>query len=335
MGNAPSRSTTSFDASSTFSQDSHSTVTTLQEPFLDLTINSSLTFENKSTIYRSLVALVKVEYPFDIELQDRAVRFLKILEPWCDREYTSKLITELVPSSAGSPDGFVESINKLKQQHPKSLHITESDLIAKVLTTLQPHTLQFSGNEEIIRHLITIITYCVDLASASSLSGLGITDAADTFSLREMILRKVALPSSQFVTFLIVNRHNFNGGLAITYMHLLHILIQISLFHRPTLEFVVASPIVMGFSSSLSFIENDLVLWSPLMDINHSLKEWKNEGPEVAQTARRIIQALFSEGFEDTLEQTLKHDRDGDHGRSVVYMSHTISKSLGSNVTRL
>ncbi|KAK2945916.1 hypothetical protein BLNAU_19132 [Blattamonas nauphoetae] len=51
-------------------------------------------FKDKSSIYHSLVALVKEKYPFDDALQDKAIQFLKSIEP----------------SSAVSSSDFVESI---------------------------------------------------------------------------------------------------------------------------------------------------------------------------------------------------------------------------------
>ncbi|KAK2944210.1 hypothetical protein BLNAU_20879 [Blattamonas nauphoetae] len=119
---------------SQLSPDSERTFVPECEPFLSFGLYSRLSFENKSTIYRSLVALVEVEYPFDLELQDRAVQFLKILEPFCDREYTTKLVTDLVHSSDGSPSGFVGSILTL-------LSTPHSTMVAAALSFLYKTTI--------------------------------------------------------------------------------------------------------------------------------------------------------------------------------------------------
>ncbi|KAK2942892.1 hypothetical protein BLNAU_22188 [Blattamonas nauphoetae] len=186
----------------------------------------------------------------------------------------------------------------------------------------------------ILEQLIWIIDTSVDLAHPGSLRVLGIT-AADIFSHLEMIFQKVVLPSSQFVTFLISNRNNLYGDLFNSFMVLLTVLLRICPFHRPTLEFVLASPIEMAFSSYLSFIENDSALCLPLNDINYSLGEWTEEGQEVSQSGKRMMQALFSEGFEDTLEQKLLNDKNGKYGRSVDDKCQSISQSLGLNVKKL
>ncbi|KAK2950177.1 hypothetical protein BLNAU_14863 [Blattamonas nauphoetae] len=323
-----------------------------------------MSFDEKSAVYCSLVALVKAEYPFNIALQDRAVRFLENLKPkfLYEKDLAAKLVTDLVPSSAGSPSGFVESIltllscphstvvaaalsflyrtaqrwrkvdSFLNQERTLLTNLVETDLIPTVFATVQPHTLPIAGNEKIISRLTKIIASFAKLTLPSSPRNLRITAAIDIFNHREMIFQKVVVPSSQFVTFLISNRFILNGDLFDSFMSLLLNHIQICPFHRPTLEFVLASPIAMAFSSCLSFIENDGDLWTTLLNINSSLREWKRKSAEVAQSAKRMIQALFSEGFEDTLEQSMKRDKNGYYGGHVVKNCHFFSQLLGSNV---
>ncbi|KAK2946982.1 hypothetical protein BLNAU_18068 [Blattamonas nauphoetae] len=85
-----------------------------RETFLNFDPNSKLTVEDKSAIYNSLVALVKAGYPFDNALQDRAARFLRILVlSWDEQDVADKLVAGIVPSSAGSPSGFVESWSQI------------------------------------------------------------------------------------------------------------------------------------------------------------------------------------------------------------------------------
>ncbi|KAK2957852.1 hypothetical protein BLNAU_7286 [Blattamonas nauphoetae] len=180
-------------------------------------------------------------------------------------------------------------------------YLVESDLITKVLATARIYSLPIAGNEMIFDRLIKIIVECLDLTSPLSLQQLGITAAVDKSNHREMIFQKVVIPS----------------------------FIKIGPFHCPTLEFVLASPIVMAISSCLSIVEDDSQTRIELEFINSSLKEYKKQGPEVTQSGRRMMRALFLEGFEDTLEQRLKH---GDYDVEMVRCCHSISKLLGANV---
>ncbi|KAK2960019.1 hypothetical protein BLNAU_4902 [Blattamonas nauphoetae] len=353
MENDSESSTTSSETYLNRLPNRHSTVDYLHHPFLVFDENSVLSFLDKSRFYRSLVALVKADYPFDNALQDKAVQFLKNLTPiGYETGYSAKLVTELVPSSAGSLSGFVESIITLLSSHCSTVvetafsfvyltlfdssltvrcRLMESGLISKALATVQPHTLPIAANKTLIDKFVWTFFYCINLALPTSLSELGITAAADQFNHREMILQEVVLPSSQFMTFLISNQPILNRDLFQSFMYLLISYLRLGPFHRPTLEFVLASPIVMGFSSYLSFVEHGYFLCETLVNLHNSLKLWKKEGPEVAESGKRMIKALFSEGFEVTLEQMVMQNKDGDYGHRLTVYCLDVSELLGSN----
>ncbi|KAK2944218.1 hypothetical protein BLNAU_20887 [Blattamonas nauphoetae] len=343
------------DASLNHSRESRSTVDTLSEPFLTFDAKSNLSFKDQSAIYCSLVALVKTNYQFDNALQDRAAQFLKNVNTKWDQDLASKFVTCLVPSSTGSPSSFVSSILTLLSSSHSTVvtatlsflrntfvysspqiqdRLVESDLVAKLLTTVQPHTLPIPVNEDIFSELLRHINRFVDHASPFYLNLLGITDTVDVFDHRELIFQKVVVPSSRFVTFLITNRYNLNGDVFNDFMDFVSTLIRIGPFHRPTMDFVLTSPIAMGFTSCLSFIEDGHALLMTLQHIDYSLREWNGEGPEVVQSAKRMIQALISKGFEDTLEQMIRKNLDGFRNYGIVEHIHCITQMLGSNVKK-
>ncbi|KAK2963088.1 hypothetical protein BLNAU_2111 [Blattamonas nauphoetae] len=74
---------------------------------------------------------------------------------------------------------------------------------------------------------------------------------------------------------------------------------------------------------------------SILIKITLSLKEWRKQGQEVVQSGKQILQALFLEGFEVTLEQKLLNDTDEYDGLRVVDDCLNISKLLELNVKKL
>ncbi|KAK2958396.1 hypothetical protein BLNAU_6666 [Blattamonas nauphoetae] len=205
------------------------------------------------------------------------------------------------------------------------------DFISKILATVQPHTQPISGNETILCGISTIIVKFLYLATLYSLRKLNITDDVEKYNHRETIFLKVVIPSSPFVTLLIPDRYILNERLSESFMDLLAKLLQIGPSHQPTLEFVLASPIVIVFSTHLSFVEKMNNLLNAIRTINISLKEWNAEGPEVIKSGKRMMQALFSEGFDDTLEQMLKHDNDGINGIILVedYSTPSLRTLLG------
>ncbi|KAK2941922.1 hypothetical protein BLNAU_23158 [Blattamonas nauphoetae] len=350
-----SHSNVSSDASLNRSRESPSPIDPLQEPFLCFDENTELSFEDKSRIYNSLVALIRAEHPFDKALQDRAARLLKSLklnredEP----EAASKLDNDLVFSSTESPSKFLDGIHTLLSSSHSTivaaalsslfessfnsypalpLHYIESDLVPNLLRTVQPHTISISEDEAMIDSLVGIISHFVYLTLPWSLSDTGVTAAVDAFNHREMIFQKVVLPSSQFVTFLISKRHVLNRDLCTSFVYLLSILFQMGPFHRPTLKFVLSSPIVMGLTSCLSLANRDFDVWSILAHIAQPLSFWTRGSAEVTQSGKRMMQELFSEGFEDTLEQMLRNNMDGDDGFRLVDECHLLSNKLGLNV---
>ncbi|KAK2955470.1 hypothetical protein BLNAU_9517 [Blattamonas nauphoetae] len=183
------------------SQESRSITDTLLKSVLKYPSNSRLTFEEESTIYNSLVALLKMGYPFDNALQDRAVQFLKYFTPYFgNRQRSEKFVTDLVHSSAGAPSGFVESICTLlaspfsaviaetmqllfistKEMYaPIRYLLVASDLISRTITAFQPQTRPISGNEEIHSRLAGIINNVIIIADPSWLRSHMITGPVD------------------------------------------------------------------------------------------------------------------------------------------------------------
>ncbi|KAK2962007.1 hypothetical protein BLNAU_3063 [Blattamonas nauphoetae] len=323
------------------------TIDSEREPFLHFPLNTELSSQDESMIYNSLVALVKAEYPFDDALQDKAVLFLQYLEPELNYEdLHATIVTCLVPSSDKPCSSFVESISTLlSSPHTKVVEATlfllsttildssteikyqlvVSDVVTNVLATVRPHTLPVSGNEEMFKDLIRIVRFGTILTYPSHLENLGITTAAATYKLREMIFQKVVLPSSRLVGSLISNRHLLSIDLLSNVLYLLTQLLRIAPFHRPTLEYVLGSQIAMAIPSCLSSIENSTHIYHAISLLRISFEGWKEHDSELAQSAKRMIQALISEGFENTLEQILKRDKNEHFGE---LLKETNGKSI-------
>ncbi|KAK2957784.1 hypothetical protein BLNAU_7218 [Blattamonas nauphoetae] len=321
---------------------------------LTMETSKELPFSDASILYSSLVARVDQESRFDEAVQDQAVELLKMLEPKPnERKLADSIIKDLVPSSTGSPSGFVECIVTLLSS-PHSAIVTatfsllhqtiffssagilitllEADLIPKILASIQPHTLPITGKNTVLHQLNKNFSLSLRLVrpdfQRTIISGFSVKISR----FRPIALQKVVIPSSQFVAFLISKRFILHGELSGSFMELLAVLLEIGPLYRPTLEFVLASPIVMGFSSCLSSVDHCYDHWNSLDIIDVSLEEWKNYGPEVAQSGKRMTQSLFSEGFEDTLEQMLNCIMGDCYRLDLAIKCSKISIFLGSNV---
>ncbi|KAK2961597.1 hypothetical protein BLNAU_3395 [Blattamonas nauphoetae] len=331
-----------------------STRTIPNTSFLYFDPDADLWVGYKSRIYCSLVALVKEGYPFDEALQDRAVHFLKKLEPtWKQSEQEARFVIDLVPSSTGSLSEFIESILTLLSSPHSTvvaatisllklvlissslsvrLRFLEADFFTNVFATVQPHTLPMSGNEILHTNLVETLTHHLLLSTKSLISNIGIRTAVDLPYHRDLVFQMVVLPSSQYLTFLCSNRHLVDPLLFTNFMDLLCTLIRICPYHHPTLGFILASPIVMAFSSCLSSIEDISHLNRDVTSFCDSMIDWNRQNTEVVSFGALVIESMFAYGFEDSLEQLMKHTKKGIYGNTVSIDCHTISSLLGWNV---
>ncbi|KAK2952923.1 hypothetical protein BLNAU_12099 [Blattamonas nauphoetae] len=91
----------------------------------------------------------------------------------------------------------------------------------------------------------------------------------------------------------------------------------------------------MAFSSCLLCVGKSQTNLIMLREIAEALENWKEEGAEVVESGKRMLHALFWEGFEDTLEEKLVYipkiyDRTDD-----VEVCYQVSPRLGWNVVKL
>ncbi|KAK2956630.1 hypothetical protein BLNAU_8471 [Blattamonas nauphoetae] len=339
---------------STHAPDSGLTVQLEHTAFLNLDSNSHLSFEDKSTLYCSLVSLVQSNHIFDEALQDKTVKFLENLKPGRTAlQLANQIISKLVPSPDTTQSRFIDSIYILvSSPHTKIVsaalaflegsfmssskryktQVFDVDFVPRILSIIQPHTLTVSGNENLFCSLNHILSSSINLAHSRCMDTFGITEPPTLHNRREIIFQRHIQPLSQYLSFLCSNRYFFatvesSGGM----QSLLGRVLQISPFHHPTLEFVLASPIVMTIPSFLSFVEHSGALWNILADILYLMCEWKKHSTEVAQSGKRMIRALLSDGMEDTLEQLLLSNQNCDFSGGVVLNCVFVLRLLGWN----
>ncbi|KAK2962894.1 hypothetical protein BLNAU_1917 [Blattamonas nauphoetae] len=324
------------------SLESRSTINTMRDLFLnhDTTLNQP--FEDWSALYGSLVSLVRDHVDFDDALQDKAVNFLhnlngrdiqtadETLSDFSDSVCVllSSPHSKIVVATLSFVSGSVSRAN-FKQR----LNLLKTGLISKISAILQPHTLPFSGNADLNRYLFMILHELVRMAEAYAIQTLAITEPSDQHNHRELVFRKVIHPSSPYLAFLCRNRYlleaaSFPRG----YVALFSRLLQISPYHRPTLEFVLSSPVVTTVLSFLSFVDESHSSWLLLIICAPSLREWQKHGAEVVQCGKRMINALIREGMADTLEQMMRNDMRGNFGASVVTECEAFTRFLGANL---
>ncbi|KAK2962921.1 hypothetical protein BLNAU_1944 [Blattamonas nauphoetae] len=213
------------------------------------------------------------------------------------------------------------------------MRFVQTGIVPRIIPILQSDPIPFWGLNRFIDSLTWILIQFARLAGLYALHFLKIADPSTQHRHRELILQRVILPSSPYITFLCQDRSLFDDeSRSCTIMEILGLLVTICFFHIPTLEFVLDSPIVMRIHDYLSFIDNDLPTYHVLNLVEDSFENWKEEGPEVIQSGKQTIHALLSEGFETTLEQMMFQKNEQFPGDSIVRNCHKIIQYLGANV---
>ncbi|KAK2941973.1 hypothetical protein BLNAU_23126 [Blattamonas nauphoetae] len=273
-------------------------------------------FEEKAVLFCSLVSRVRNNSDVDDAFQDEAVALLDDLAPYpFDSQTADQIVTELVPSADGTLTGFVDSACILvSSPHSKivvaalcflaesfwsssphnRVRLIQNDFFSRILAIIQPQHLPLSGNEDVFHSLNRILSSSIDLARPSTLKALKLGDPSARQNHLEFIFQRVIQQHSPYLSFLCQNQQLVSTNLYPSWMDVVVVsLFRISPYHLPTLE-------------------------------------WKREGPEVIGSGKRMMEALVSDGLEDTLEQLVRIDR-LDDGDKINLCSVDISNGLGFN----
>ncbi|KAK2958846.1 hypothetical protein BLNAU_6095 [Blattamonas nauphoetae] len=259
-----------------------------------------MSFEDQSRLYNIIVSLVQAEYPLDDDLQRKASSFLWNLPPdYIHSDTAHKYLTKLVP------DG-----NE---------------------TFIKPQDMPIPTDSNLYCELFKMLDNSLRIVRLDEIKDLPHTDAVGPLNYRELIFRKVVLPSTQYLLTLCRNRHLLSSDIMMFFMPIMGTLLRIGPFHRPTMEFILSHRLLLAFPSLLAFCEENDMNSFNVGRIYSSLQEWKDQGAEVTKSGKRMMQALFSEGLKDTLDQILMITEYGVYGTILIEYALSIPQLLGSN----
>ncbi|KAK2950938.1 hypothetical protein BLNAU_14128 [Blattamonas nauphoetae] len=319
---------------------------------MSFSIESDLSFEESSHIFRSFLAAMKDSCPLDDLLLDKVVFLLKKLTP--SSTVSAIKTAELIPSSDGSSTEFVNQmalllssphrklveatlsfvfITIMEAAPPLQMKLVEADLLSKVLQAIQSHISLGHPSEELHWNLFGIIFKASRLAKPYSLPHLEIVDDIAKHNHYEMLFLKLYRPSALYLSRLFANRYLFaQDRMARSFLILLGDLHQICPFHRPTLDLLIAQSIDLASISCLACVEMDDSLTVFLHSVQYGIKQWSKEGPYVKQNGRRLIQALTLEGYADIIEERVLNCASGHYGVMVVLYGRHTAQQLGGNI---
>ncbi|KAK2948836.1 hypothetical protein BLNAU_16179 [Blattamonas nauphoetae] len=304
-------------------------------------------------VFRSLVATVKSQPAFDVNLEAKAVEFITRVTPRHSKS-ADAFLNSFGRATADSLTDYVQSIGVLISSTSQvittasmellrrltwlcsakvRLSLMKADLIPQLINILNPQSLSFDEAEYIHVHLSRIITLSLELASPDGLEKLGIKDRDEQQAIHETILQQVVIPSEKYICHLCLNRYSIiDGEQSMTFLDLLALIIHISPYYPPAMEFVLVLPVFLTIPSCLTFFETDNSIWYFLVDMNDAQRDWNRTGGETQQMGKTVHRMLRMEGIEDVIEEKLRNDQNGDIRGGVVVNSIDLNNLQGMNL---
>ncbi|KAK2957625.1 hypothetical protein BLNAU_7524 [Blattamonas nauphoetae] len=296
---------------------------------------------------------MKLQPSLDVSLEEKAVKLLESVDP-PNRESTDAFLLSLGRTTADSSSDFVQCIGVLISSASQvittaamkmlgnlimwcsakvRLTLVSADLIPQLITTLNPLSLSFTEAVDIHTCLMRIIMFCLRLATPFGLPQLACAGLDEQLAVPETIFQQVLIPSEKYIYHLCVNRFSIiDGDQFGSFLSLFAHLLEICPYHQPTMYFVLRMPVVFTIPSCLASFENEMPIIYFLHDMNNAQLEWNKRRGVVRQMWKKVLRMLRMEGFENTIEEKLQSDKNGDSGGWIVDRSIGWSNQQGMNV---
>ncbi|KAK2944933.1 hypothetical protein BLNAU_20109 [Blattamonas nauphoetae] len=324
-------------------------------PFLNWVEGKLESVHERTVVFRSLVATLRLQPAFDDTLEAKAVKLLESVSPRT-RSSADDFLDNIASLCDDSSADFVESIvvlisstsqiittaalkmldNLIQCCSAKSfLALVNADLIAQLITALNPLSLSFAEAFNIHTCLIVIISRTVLLTTLYGLYQLKHKDRNKDKAVHETVLTQVLSPSERYIRHLCVNRFSIvDGEQSPELMTLLPRILRICAYYQPTMEFVLTMPVILTIPSCLTFFENENSIWSFLASMVDAQLNWNEQRRHVGQMGKRVTRKLRMEGIEDVIEKKRRNDMNSKIGGWIVGRSIVWINLLGMNVPR-
>ncbi|KAK2944120.1 hypothetical protein BLNAU_20952 [Blattamonas nauphoetae] len=308
----------------------------------------------KSSVYQSLVALIKDDHALDDASEKKAASLLDQIKSFESIESEVSLLELMLSSPKASLTDLVSSITVLissasqvittaTMEMIKSLIIwcspnvrlslVKADLIPHIFASLNQQSFSLPDYEHIHTYLVSIIASSLRLATPIWIAQLEIKDHNEQQAVLEMVLKQVLIPSEKYICLLCVSRFSIiDGTQSEGFLSLLAKLLRICPYYEPTMDFVLHMPVILTIPSCLALFEDDYTIWDFLSSMFDACEEWNKHSENIHRTRTALLQSLRTEGFEDVSEQKLQHDRGEFHGRRIVVHSMGLSNLQGMNL---
>ncbi|KAK2944388.1 hypothetical protein BLNAU_20690 [Blattamonas nauphoetae] len=228
--------------------------------------------------------------------------------------------------------GFTKYLSELWDDAAVSSNFIKFSLILKPKRVSIAY-LQCIYTDDIQNALIGIINGSIRPAMLIELTRLNLNERQEQQPLRTTVLNQALVPSENYLRWLFTNRFSIvDRKLSKRFVYLLTRLLMICPDHRPTLDFVLNLPIFLAFSSSLTFIENDVSISLYFDGMVYNEHEWVDIGARTRPLRAILHRSLRSDGYEDALEQRAIATDYGKYRMRTIGLSTGLLIIYGANI---
>ncbi|KAK2958851.1 hypothetical protein BLNAU_6100 [Blattamonas nauphoetae] len=287
-------------------------------PFFNWNEQKLESVDEKTVIFLSLVATVKLQPVLYDSLENKAVKFLKFLGPRNDSTIFP-LFRSLSSFSDDSVTEFAQCILVLTSSSNRiitkkalkiaetliqyceaqiRLGLVEADLIPQLIINLNLQSLSFAEAHAIHTSLLHILSHAVGFPPQPGLAYLQ-TEYPDKQAAHETILKQVIVPSEQYIRYICSNRYSIiDDEQSQNFMILLTLLLQKCPYHQPTMDFILNMPVTLAIPSCLTFFENDESTRSFTFILFAIQRQWNTKRGERRQMWMEVHRLIRTEGLE-------------------------------------
>ncbi|KAK2953041.1 hypothetical protein BLNAU_12030 [Blattamonas nauphoetae] len=323
--------------------------------FLNWDGNSVDSEHERTVVFQSLVATVKIQAALDDSLEVKAVKFLTSVDPKT-RSSADIFLSNFGQTTDESLTNFVQCIVVLISSPNRAITTTmmkiinslinwcspnirldlfKADLLPQLITTLNPLSLSFAEAVDIHTCLMKSVRDTLWPTTPESLASIKIEEWDEQQNVHGTVYQQVLAPSEQYIRHLCVNRFSIiDGDQSANFLLILGLLLRISPYYQPIMEFVMFMPVIPTIPSSLTIFEDDETIWDFLIEMIDTQREWNYQSGKVQKKGMIILRMLRMEGIEDAMEAKLHNNKNEFDGRWIVYYSIRWNNRQGMNLSK-
>ncbi|KAK2958005.1 hypothetical protein BLNAU_6931 [Blattamonas nauphoetae] len=281
-----------------------------------------------TTHFYELVESLKKEVHIPEDLLRHLSSLLEDFKPSNDSAINvAAFVQDLCSSNGHTCQEFVDGIYTLLSSNQRQIAAETTRLLNWVSMDVPASTKLGLARANLVQHILSALSqnstptwdsYLAYPGFPSFLSSFLVLNAphnlkmlknqrsVDKRTVREAIFTNVLCPSKGYLTMLLANHRCFaNRSQLEQFAILLLSIVDVSVYHRPTLDFTLSLPIGCVLANILATTSDETIVHRIVLLMATFHDNWRGQGHDTAQNGKTIIARLEQEGVSDAVEQRL------------------------------